>query len=119
MQAIRQASCQLINHGSSQVAEADTAPELPEPTILARLTELLKVAALWERADLEQEHVLGAVAAVDGELARALLGGYHVQLRRKCRDGHHWLPRYIRARHRQLQTLQAKNNTIISSLYLG
>lgn len=99
-------------------ARADTTPELPELTIFAKLTELLKIAAVRQRGHLEQEHVLGAVAAVDSELARALLGGYHVQLRRKCRDGHHWLPRYVRARHRQLQTLQAKNKTIISSLYL-
>ena len=62
-------------------------------------------AAVKQAVHLEQEHVLGAVAAMDGELARALLGGDHMQLRRECGNRHHRLSRYVRARHCQLQTL--------------
>mmetsp|Transcript_17483 Transcript_17483/g.52433 ORF Transcript_17483/g.52433 Transcript_17483/m.52433 type:complete len:714 (+) Transcript_17483:377-2518(+) len=56
---------------------------------------------------LEQEHVLGAIAAVDGQLAGALLAGDHVQLRGEGGDGHHRLPYQVRPRDRQFQPLGA------------
>lgn len=48
---------------------------------------------------LEQEHVLGTIAAVNGELARPLLGRDDMQLRRKCCDGDHRLACNVGARH--------------------
>lgn len=57
---------------------------------------------------LEQEHVLGAVAAVDGQLAGALLAGDDVEVRREGGDGHHRLPYQVRPGHRQLQPLPAQ-----------
>jgi hypothetical protein len=48
-------------------------------------------------AHLEQEHVLGAIATIDGELARPLLGADDVQLGRKGSDGDEGLARNVGA----------------------
>ena len=56
--------------------------------------------------DLEQEHVLSAVGAMDGELAGPLLGGDDMQLGCKGCNGHHWLACQIGPRHCQLQALR-------------
>lgn len=57
------------------------------------------------KSHLEQEHVLSAIAAMNGELARPLFGGDDMQLRRKCGNGDHRLACNVCAGHCQLQTL--------------
>ena len=55
---------------------------------------------------LEQEHVLSAVRAMDGEPAWALLAGDHCQLRRKGGDRYDGCASNVCPWYRQLQTLQ-------------
>ena len=60
---------------------------------------------MYRETHLEQEDVFSAVAAMYGELARALLAGDDVQLGGKGCNGHHRLACYVSPRHRQLQPL--------------
>ena len=55
--------------------------------------------------NLKQEDILGSIAAVDGELAGALLAGDDVQLRRKGGYGNHRLPGNVGPGDCQLQPL--------------
>ena len=72
----------------------------------AHLTRPISAKLLLLRhSDLEQEHVVGPVAAVDGELPGALLGRNHMQLRRKGRDRDESLPGNVGPGHRELQAL--------------
>lgn len=59
--------------------------------------QLHRTAQKAPTSHLEQEHVLCAVAAVDGELTRALLGGDDVQLGGKGGDGDQRLARNVGA----------------------
>lgn len=51
-----------------------------------------KLQATGGTADLEQEDVFSSIAAMNGELAGALLAGDDMQLRGKGSNGHHRLP---------------------------
>jgi hypothetical protein len=57
---------------------------------------------------LEQEHVLGAIAAMDGQLAWPLLAADDLQLGRKGGDGHQRLTRDVGPRHSQLHALSSE-----------
>ena len=51
-----------------------------------------KLKATGGTADLEQEDIFSTIAAVNGELAGALLAGDDMQLGCEGCNGHHWLP---------------------------
>ena len=57
---------------------------------------------------LEQEHVLLAVGALDGEFAGPLLRGYHLQRRLDIGDAHRHLVGTVGAGHGQFQVLTQK-----------
>ena len=57
-------------------------------------------------AHLQQEHVLGTIGAVDGQLARPLLAGDDRQLGGECCDGDDGGAGDVRPRHSQLEALQ-------------
>jgi len=71
----------VLHHRQNQMSHpciwASWANRRRSPTLVPALSPLC--------AHLEQEHVLGSVAAVDGQLAGPLLGGDHVQLQ-QCRE---------------------------------
>ena len=64
------------------------------------------------RAYLEQEDILSTVAAMNGELARPLLAGDDMQLRRKSCNGHHRFSCYVCPGHRQLQSLWSRTHSL-------
>mmetsp|Transcript_10854 Transcript_10854/g.22568 ORF Transcript_10854/g.22568 Transcript_10854/m.22568 type:complete len:327 (-) Transcript_10854:940-1920(-) len=86
-------NAQVVLRGGAVVLQqrVDQAEELHHTLVLPQVL-----------VPLEEEDVVVAVAAVDGQLARPLLGRDHVQLRRERGDGDHGLARHVGPRHRQL-----------------
>ena len=78
---------------------------VPRLDLMCRAEGAVRADLAQVLVTLEQEHVLSAVAAMDGQLPGPLLAGDDGQLRRKGGDRHHRLPDHVGPRHRQLQTL--------------